>query len=112
MRELMDDQILITDVATLGNVLRQARKEQGLTQQDFADIVGVGVRFLSELERGKTTAEIGLVLEVLRDSGFELVLRRRDHLGPAAGYGPVMPEDVEPSIPSSSSTKEGLLERR
>ena len=90
----MDDQILIPDVTTLGSVLRQARKEQGLTQQDFADLAGVGVRFLSELERGKATAEIGLVLEVLRDSGFELVLRRRGYPGPAAGYA--MLEDIDP----------------
>ncbi|MBA2661143.1 MAG: helix-turn-helix transcriptional regulator [Bradymonadaceae bacterium] len=92
----MNEQIAVADVATLGEALRQARKAQGLTQQDFADIVGVGVRFLSELERGKPTAEIGLVLQVLRDSGFELVLQRRTHRGPTlSGQGDVR-EDVEP----------------
>ncbi|MBA2663944.1 MAG: helix-turn-helix transcriptional regulator [Bradymonadaceae bacterium] len=92
----MDDSISVLDVASLGEALRQARKEQGLTQQDFADIVGVGVRFLSELERGKPTAEIGLVFQVLRGSGFELVLRRRDHRGPTVTKRGPEPEDNEP----------------
>lgn len=57
--------------------MRAARKAQRLTQREFADISGVGVRFLSELERGKPTAEVGLVLEVLADAGYDVVLQRR-----------------------------------
>jgi transcriptional regulator with XRE-family HTH domain len=53
------------------------RKAQGLTQREFADIAGVGVRFVSELERGKSTAEVGLVLEVLANAGYDLFARRR-----------------------------------
>ncbi|MEP4523587.1 MAG: helix-turn-helix domain-containing protein, partial [Alloalcanivorax venustensis] len=37
----------------LGRRIRAARKAQGLTQVDLAEIAGVGPRFLSELERGK-----------------------------------------------------------
>ncbi len=69
---------LISNVEALGALIRAARKSQGLTQQDFADVAGVGVRFLSELERGKTTAEIGLVLHVLQLAGFELIVERRN----------------------------------
>lgn len=63
------------DVAQIGQAVRAARAEQRLTQQEFADLSGVGVRFLSELERGKSTAQIGLVLQVLAIAGLELVLR-------------------------------------
>ncbi len=73
----MKEPTIVDDVASLGKLLRAARKEQGLTQQEFADIAGVGVRFLSDLERGKETAEVGLVLQVLHDAGYELLLQRR-----------------------------------
>ncbi len=46
----------------------------GLTQLDAAGLCGVGERFLSELERGKQSAELGKVLQVLRRLGLRLVL--------------------------------------
>ena len=39
----------------LGAALRAARKAHGLRLEDVASAAGVGVRFLSELERGKET---------------------------------------------------------
>lgn len=82
--------VRVEDVDTIGRAIRQARKAQGLTQQELADVAGVGVRFLSELERGKPTAEIGLVLRVLADAGLTLVLEpsgwrsRADEVAPQA----------------------------
>jgi hypothetical protein len=35
-------------------------------------MAGVGIRFLSELERGKATLQIGMALEVLQLFGLEL----------------------------------------
>jgi y4mF family transcriptional regulator len=72
-----DGAVRVTDAETIGELVRSARKTQGLTQREFADIAGVGVRFVSELERGKSTAEVGLVLEVLANAGYDLVARRR-----------------------------------
>ena len=46
----------------------------GLTQLDAAGLCGVGERFLSELERGKQSAELGKVLQVLRRLGLRLAL--------------------------------------
>lgn len=72
-----NESIHISDVGEIGRAVRAARKAQGLTQREFADISGVGVRFLSELERGKPTAEVGLVLAVLADAGYDIVLQKR-----------------------------------
>lgn len=72
-----EEEFEVVDVETLGSAVRTARKNQGLTQQEFADVAGVGVRFLSELERGKETAEIGLVLRVVGEAGLDLILRPR-----------------------------------
>lgn len=69
--------VRISDVREIGRAVRAARKAQGLTQREFADISGVDVRFLSELERGKLTAEVGLVLKVLADAGYDIVLQKR-----------------------------------
>ncbi len=67
----------VTSVAEIGEAIRSARKDQGLTQREFAEIVGVGVRYVSELERGKPTAELGLALKVLAGAGLDVVLQPR-----------------------------------
>jgi len=61
----------------IGHLIRQRRKEAGLTLQDAAGMAGVGVRFLSELERGKATLQIGLAMEVLQLFGLELHIHPR-----------------------------------
>ncbi|MEQ8259032.1 MAG: helix-turn-helix domain-containing protein [Alcanivorax sp.] len=56
----------------LGRRIHAARKAQGLTQVDLAEIAGVGPRFLSELERGKDTVRLGLALKIARLVGLDL----------------------------------------
>lgn len=56
----------------LGRIIRAARREQGLRQDQLAGAAGVGVRFLSELERGKETARVGKALAVLAALGCKV----------------------------------------
>ncbi len=65
----------ITDIKTLGRIIREERRKQNLTQQDLADTAGVSVRFLGDLERGKDSCEIARVFSVLRVLGISLQLR-------------------------------------
>jgi len=67
----------IETAADLGRILRQKRKQLGFKQATVAGLCGVGVRFLSELERGKPTAELGKALHVLRRLGLELSVAPR-----------------------------------
>jgi len=60
--------------AQLGAVLRTQRKAQGLTLEQLSGLSGLGMRFLSELERGKVTAELGKTLEVARLLGMDCFL--------------------------------------
>ena len=60
--------------AQLGEVVRQQRKAQGLTQKELAGLCGVGVRFLGELERGKESCEIGKTLLIVKMLGVSLML--------------------------------------
>jgi HTH-type transcriptional regulator / antitoxin HipB len=66
---------MLTDIATareFGARIRTARKRAGLTLVECAGANGVGVRFLSELERGKETASLGLALRVARSLGLRV----------------------------------------
>ncbi|MEQ1489120.1 MAG: type II toxin-antitoxin system Y4mF family antitoxin [Terricaulis sp.] len=59
----------------IGRLIKAAREERGLTQQQLAEAAGVGRRFLSELENGKATLEFDKVLDVARAAGVELMAR-------------------------------------
>lgn len=67
----------IISAQDIGNILRATRKAQGATQSEFAALCGVGVRFISELENGKSTAELGKVLAVIQCLGLKLSLQPR-----------------------------------
>ena len=49
----------------LGEYIREKRKLYKLTQIELAERSGVGVRFIRELERGKTTVQLDKVNLVL-----------------------------------------------
>lgn len=61
----------------LGEYLRERRQSRGYTQRELAGVSGVGVRFLSELERGKPNVDLHLVLKVLEALGCELLVHDR-----------------------------------
>lgn len=65
---------VIRSVQDLGAALRVARKALGLTQADLALAAGVGLRFVVELEAGKPTVRLGLVLRVIEALGGSLYL--------------------------------------
>jgi y4mF family transcriptional regulator len=52
--------------------IKNSRKKHGLTQEELAFKAGVGLRFLRELERGKTTVQLDKVHVVLNMFGKEL----------------------------------------
>jgi len=72
----------INGCSDLAQLLRQTRKAQGLTQIELAAISGVGQRFLSELENGKPTLEIGRILRVAAALGLQLRLEPRKWVAP------------------------------
>lgn len=58
----------------LGDALRAARKQLGLTQPQLALAAGVGVRFIVDLEAGKPTLRLENVLRVIDAVGGEIQL--------------------------------------
>lgn len=69
--------VVVTSARDLGQLIRKERESRKLSQQEFADLVGVGRRFISEFENGKTTLEFDKVLQVVSATGIDVSARRR-----------------------------------
>jgi y4mF family transcriptional regulator len=52
--------------------IKESRKKTGLSQEELAFKAGVGLRFLRELERGKTTVQLDKVNDVLNMFGKQV----------------------------------------
>lgn len=63
--------------ADIGMAVRKKRKEDGLTLADTAALCGVGYRFMSDLENGKETVQVGKVLRVLTALGLDMTIAAR-----------------------------------
>ena len=57
---------------TLSQYVKDLRKQYHLTQEDLAEKAGVGLRFVRDLEQGKTTLRMDKVNQVLSLFGSEL----------------------------------------
>ncbi len=60
-------------VEHLGLLVKKHRKLAGLNQTDLAMVSGTATRFISNLENGKQSCEIGKVMAVCQSLGLELV---------------------------------------
>jgi transcriptional regulator with XRE-family HTH domain len=60
------------DHRAFGRALRQLRLDAGLTQQELADRVGIGVEYVSRLENGHRGARWHTVMRLLRALGASL----------------------------------------
>ena len=56
----------------LGKIVKQTRKQLGVTQADLALTSGTGLRFIGDLESGKPTCQIGKALRVMQTLGIRL----------------------------------------
>ncbi len=61
----------------LGQYILTERKKLQLTQKEISEFTDVGRKFVMELEKGKTTAQIGKIFDVLNGLGLELHLTKR-----------------------------------
>ena len=60
----------------LAKYVKEMRKQFGLTQVDLSQKSGVGLRFVRELEQGKTTLRLDKVNQVLAMCGAEMAPNR------------------------------------
>lgn len=67
----------ITDAASFGEAIRARRKSLHYTQAWLSEFTGFSVSFISDLERGKQTAELGKALYLANILGLDLELNER-----------------------------------
>lgn len=64
---------IIESAGPIAQFIRHRRKQLGYTQEQLAARIGVGTRFLKELELGKKTARLDKVNQVLAYFGHQVV---------------------------------------
>lgn len=69
--------MLIADTSSFGQAVRQRRKELGYTQAFMSDFSGFSVSFISDLENGKETCELGKALYLMSLLGLDLTVSPR-----------------------------------
>ena len=67
----------ITDSKSLGQAIRKRRKELKYTQAYLSDFTGLSVTFISDVERGKPTAEIQKTIKLVNILGMDLFVENR-----------------------------------
>lgn len=64
--------MIINRPADFGALVRDRRKSLRLSQTDLAQRLKVSQRYISHLEHGKSTLQLGLVLRVLKELGVSI----------------------------------------
>lgn len=59
----------------VGEFVKTARRQLGVTQRSLALTSGTGLRFIIDLEKGKPTCQLGKVLTVMNTLGIEAALK-------------------------------------
>ena len=63
--------------AALGAMIRERRRELGLTQEQVAGVARTGPRFIGDLESGKPTVRLAEVFRVLAALGLDMSVDSR-----------------------------------
>jgi len=64
-------------LAELGAMVRDRRKAKGLTQAEFAEVLGIDRPYLVHLESGRGTKHLVRLIEALNLLGVDLIARPR-----------------------------------
>lgn len=67
----------INNAKTLGIAIRERRKELHYTQAYLSEFTGYSTSFISEVERGKATAEIEKVFQLVQVLGLDIFVEKR-----------------------------------
>ena len=68
---------MITDAKSFGSAIRNRRKDLGYTQAFLSEFTGYSVSFISDLENGKSTAELGKAIHLANLLGLDCSLTPR-----------------------------------
>ena len=69
--------MVINNAADLGKALKKRRKELGYTQRYISEFTGFSISFISDLENGNSTAEIGKAIYLTNMLGLDITVNAR-----------------------------------
>jgi HTH-type transcriptional regulator/antitoxin HipB len=74
---MVENTYRIKDSADFGKALRDRRKELGYTQRYISEVTGISASFLSDLENGKATVELGKAMMLASLLGLNVYFSKR-----------------------------------
>ncbi|MBO4845325.1 MAG: helix-turn-helix transcriptional regulator [Lachnospiraceae bacterium] len=69
--------MVINNAADFGKALKKRRKELGYTQRYISEFTGFSISFISDLENGKSTAELGKAIYLTNMLGLDITVNAR-----------------------------------
>lgn len=67
----------IQDSKSFGKMIKEKRKKLGYTQKYICEVSGISASFISDLENGKTTVELGKAIYLANLLGIDVELNER-----------------------------------
>lgn len=67
----------VFETSDLGKAIRNRRKELGYTQSYLSEYSGLSVSFISDVENGKSTVELGRVIGLANLLGLDIEIVSR-----------------------------------
>lgn len=78
--------MILRTAREIGLLIRDQRKNRKWTQQKLADLLGVGRLWVIQMEQGKSTVQLELVLRALRELDIQLTVQIPSTKPPKADY--------------------------
>ncbi len=69
--------MIINNAADFGKSLKKRRKALGYTQRYISEFTGFSISFISDLENGKSTAELGKAIYLANMLGLDIEVNVR-----------------------------------
>jgi transcriptional regulator with XRE-family HTH domain len=69
--------MVINNAADFGEALKKRRKDLGYTQRYISEFTGFSISFISDLENGKSTAELGKAIYLANMLGLDIAVNAR-----------------------------------
>ena len=69
--------MIINSAADFGKALKERRRELGITQRYLSEFTGFSISFISDLENGKNTAELGKAIYLANILGMDIAANVR-----------------------------------
>lgn len=65
----------------IGQTIEAERKKRKMTQTQLGELSNTSINFVSQIERGKPTAQIGKVIDIFQILGLQLIIKKASASG-------------------------------